>query len=170
MNIATAALLAQVALHPAVTPWISLPVSDSTPALSGREAGLGLEMNSLANEVSAGVTLLVPLSRAVAIDARPVITGGDGTSTLDVGTRLEVQLRSPVYANLLRVYVGVGPQGFYEIQGPERHHTDFSGGWDIGAEVFVGRNLGVHWEMGTSGGSVSGGAGPVFTIGFRAYP
>lgn len=85
-------------------------------------------------------------------------------------SRLEVQLRSPVYTNLLRLCVGLGPQGFYEIRGPDRHHTDFSGGWDIGTEVFVGRNLGVHWEMGTSGGSVSGGAGPVFTVGFRAYP
>lgn len=165
MNLLTALLLAQLTGHPAPT----APGSDSTRLAFGQGAGVGLEMNSLANDVSAGITLFVPVSRVVAVGARPIITGGDGTSTLDVGTRLEVQLRSPMYLNLLRVYVGVGPQGFYEIHGPERHHTDFSGGWDIGTEVFVGRNLGLHWEMGTSGGSVSGGAGPVFTVGFRAY-
>lgn len=161
MNLLTALLLASLTPHPAVP---------DTTGVIRPGVGVGLEMHSLANDVSAGVNVFVPVSRVVAIGARPLITGGDGASTLDVGSRLEIQLRSPVYANLLRVYVGVGPQGFYEIHGPERHHTDFSGGWDIGAEVFVGHNLGVHWEMGTSGGSVSGGAGPVFTVGFRAYP
>ena len=170
MNLSTALLIAQLIQNPAVIPTMPIRASDAQSALPGQGLGLGLEMTSLANDVSTGVTFFVPVSRLVAIGARPIVTGADGTSTLDVGTRVEVQVRSPVYANILRVYVGMGPQGFYELHGPERHHTDFSGGWDIGAEVFVGRHVGVHWEMGTSGGSVSGGAGPVFSVGFRAYP
>lgn len=170
MNLSTVLLLSRLIQHQPLGLPVTVPAPDSTTAGVGRGPGVGLEMNSLANEVSAGISLLVPVSRLWAVNARPIVTGGDGASTLDLGGRLEVQLRSPVYANLLRVYVGVGPQAFYEIHGPERHHTDVSGGWDIGTEVFVGRRLAAHWEVGTSGGGVTSGAGPVFAVGFRAYP
>jgi hypothetical protein len=99
-----------------------------------------------------------------------MVLGGATPHDLDVGSRVELQLRSPIYANLLRVYLGVGPQGFYEVRGDAAHAKDFSGGWDAGLEAFVGRRFAVHWEVGTSGGGVSAGAGPAFSVGFRAYP
>lgn len=135
-----------------------------------RGAGVGVDMNSLANEVSAGLQLLVPMSRSFAIVARPMLAGGASSRDLDLGGRLDLQLRSPIYDNRVRVYLGVGPQGFYEVRGEALHSRDFSGGWDVGAEVFVSQRFGVHWEMGTSGGDVTSGAGPAFSVGFRAYP
>jgi hypothetical protein len=89
---------------------------------------------------------------------------------LDVGGRLEVQLRSPVYLDRFRLYFGAGPQGFTEVRGSELHKRDFSGGWDAGMEVFLNPHFAVHWEMGTSGGGVVAAAGPAFSVGFRAYP
>jgi hypothetical protein len=127
-------------------------------------------MNSLANEVSAGLQVFVPVSNLFAVVARPMLAGGASSRDLDLGGRLDVQVHSPVYANLVRVYLGVGPQGFYELRGEQAHSRDFSGGWDVGAEVFLNQHFAVHWEMGTSGGDVTSGAGPAFTVGFRAYP
>lgn len=135
-----------------------------------RGAGFGIDMNSLANDVSAGLQLFVPASRSFAVVARPMLTGGASSRDLDLGGRVELQLHSPIYDNRVRVYLGVGPQGFYELRGEAAHSRDFSGGWDAGAEVFVSPRFGVHWEMGTSGGSVTSGAGPAFSVGFRAYP
>ena len=74
-----------------------------------------------------------------------------------------------MYSNLLRVYLGVGPQGFYKLRGDEAHQKDFSGGWDAGVEVFVNRHFAVHWEVGTSGGGVTAGSGPAFSVGFRTH-
>ena len=139
-------------------PWASEP-----------GAGFGIDMNSLANQVSAGLQMSVPFCQTFALVARPMLVGGATPHDLDLGGRLELQLRSPIYANLLRVYLGVGPQGFYELRGDAAHQRDFSGGWDAGAEVFVNRHFAVHWEMGTSGGSVTAGAGPAFSVGFRTY-
>ena len=135
-----------------------------------RSAGFGIDMNSLANEVSAGAQLFVPFCSRLAIVARPMLAGGSISRDLDVGGRVELQLLSPVYDNRVRVYLGVGPQGFYEIRGEEAHSHDISGGWDAGVEVFVNRHFAVHWEMGTSGGDGTSGAGPAFSVGFRAYP
>lgn len=135
-----------------------------------RGAGLGVDMNSLANEVSAGLQLFVPVSKSFALVARPMFAGGASSRDLDLGGRLELQLYSPLYDTRLRVYLGVGPQGFYELRGDAAHARDFSGGWDVGAEVLVSPHFGVHWEMGTSGGDVTAGAGPAFSVGFRAYP
>ena len=132
-------------------------------------AGVGIDMNSLANEVSAGLQLSVPFCQTFAVVARPMLVGGATPHDLDLGGRVELQLRSPVYANLLRVYLGVGPQGFYELRGDEAHQKDFSGGWDAGVEVFLNRRFAVHWETGTSGGGVTAGAGPAFSVGFRTY-
>lgn len=132
--------------------------------------GFGVDMNSMANEVSAGLQLLMPVCSNFAVVARPMLAGGASSRDLDLGGRVELQLRSPVYGDRVRVYMGVGPQGFYELRGEATHARDFSGGWDVGAEVFVSPRFGVHWEMGTSGGDVTSGAGPAFSVGFRAYP
>lgn len=51
-----------------------------------------------------------------------------GASTdLDLGGRMEVQLRSPVYLDRFRVYFGARPQGFTEVRGRELHQRDVSG-------------------------------------------
>ena len=142
---------------------------NASPA-SDRSISYGGDLNSMANQVSAGMTIGVPVSRMVTIVARPMLLGGQTSADLDLGGRLEVQLRSPIYMDRVRAYFGAGPQGFYEIRGSERHQKDFSGGWDAGIEFFLTRSFALHWEMGTSGGGVSGGAGPVFTVGVRSYP
>lgn len=152
----------------------SLVLVRDSVAQSGNRAvhglGFGIDMNSLANEVAAGLQVYVPVSSAFAFVARPMLAGGASSRDLDIGGRLEVQLESPVFDDLLRVYLGVGPQGFYEIRGDEAHSHDLSGGWAAGVEVFLNRHFAVHWEMGTSGGDVTSGAGPAFSVGFRAYP
>jgi hypothetical protein len=128
----------------------------------------GIDMNSMATELAPGLQVLVPVCRLVAIDARPMLLGAN--TDLDVGGRLEVQLRSPVYLDRVRVYFAAGPQGFTEVRGNELHQRDFSGGWDTGVEVFLDPHFAVHWEMGTSGGGVIAAAGPAFSVGFRSYP
>jgi hypothetical protein len=133
-------------------------------------AGFGVDMTSMANEVSAGLQIFVPVNHIFAVVARPMLAGGASSRDLDLGGRLELQLHSPFYGNRMRVYFGVGPQGFYELRGEAAHSRDFSGGWDVGAEILVSPHFGVHWEMGTSGGDVTSGAGPAFSVGFRAYP
>jgi hypothetical protein len=125
-------------------------------------------MNSMAAQLAAGLQVLVPLCPLIAVDARPMLLGAN--TDLDVGGRLEVQLRSPVYLDRFRVYFGAGPQGFTQARGSELHKRDFSGGWDAGMEVFMNPHFAVHWEMGTSGGGVIAAAGPAFSVGFRAYP
>ena len=141
-----------------------------TPANASSLGGpaFGIDMNSMASQLAAGLQVLVPVCRLVAIDARPMLLGSSGN--LDLGGRLEVQLRSPVYLDRFRVYFGTGPQGFTEVRGSELHQRDFSGGWDTGVEVFVNPHFAVHWEMGTSGGGVIAAAGPTFSVGFRSYP
>lgn len=141
------------------------------PPANGRSLGgpaFGVDMNSMASQLAPGLQVLVPVCRLVAIDARPMLLGA-GTD-LDVGGRLEVQLRSPVYLDRVRVYFAAGPQGFKEVRGSELHQRDVSGGWDTGVEVFLNRHFAVHWEMGTSGGGVVAAAGPAFSVGFRSYP
>ncbi len=142
------------------------PAAPSSSAFRGG-AAVGIDMNSMAAELAPGLTLLIPVSRLVAINARPMALGTSGN--LDVGGRLEVQLRSPLYLRVLRVYFGTGPQGFTEVRGGELHQKDFSGGWDVGTEIFLSPRFAVHWEMGTSGGGVLGAAGPAFSVGFRSY-
>lgn len=137
------------------------------PSLGG--PAFGIDMNSMAAQLAAGLQVLVPVCQLLAIDARPMLLGG-ASNDLDVGGRLELQLRSPVYIDRFRVYFGVGPQGFEEIRGSALHQKDFSGGWDAGMELFMNRHFAVHWEMGTSGGGVVAAAGPAFSVGFRAYP
>lgn len=137
-------------------------------AQSSEGPAVGIDMNSMANQLAAGLQVLVPFCPLIAIDARPMLLGASGD--LDVGGRLEIQLRSPVYLDRFRVYFAAGPQGFREVRGAELHQNDFSGGWDAGMEVFVNPHFAVHWEMGTSGGGVVAAAGPAFAVGFRAYP
>lgn len=147
------------------------PLSDrATSPTSDRGLSLGADLNSMANQVAPDMTIGFPISRVVTIIARPMLLGGNTSADLDAGGRLEVQLQSPIYMDHLRAYFGAGPQGFYEVRGSERHHRDVSGGWDAGMEFFLSRSFALHWEIGTSGGGVSGGAGPVFSVGFRSYP
>ncbi|HUI72128.1 MAG TPA: hypothetical protein VL354_16535, partial [Spirochaetia bacterium] len=105
----------------------------------------------------------------VSVVARPIVYF-DAGGFFDVGGRLELQLRSPIYLNLARVYVGFGPQAFYEASGGASGQTDFSGGWEIGLEVFLAPQVSARWEMGTSGGGVVYGAGPSLSVGLRVYP
>lgn len=132
-------------------------------------ASVGVDVNSMANQLAPGVQVAMPLSELVAIVVRPMVLGGETSADLDVGGRVEVQFRSAIYMNRVRAYFGVGPQGFYQVRGSEAHQKDFSGGWDTGLEFFLNPRFALHWEMGTSGGGVAGGAGPVFTVGFRSY-
>ena len=143
---------------------VSVP---SSPTSFGGPA-FGIDMNSMAAQLAAGLQVLVPICQLLAIDARPMLLGAN--TNLDVGGRLDVQVRSPVYLDRFRVYFAAGPQGFTEVRGTALHQRDFSGGWDAGMEVFLDRHFAVHWEMGTSGGGVVPAAGPAFSVGFRAYP
>src|SRR5689334_8637534 len=101
--------------------------SENTPSTVSSLGGpaFGIDMNSMAAQLSAGLQVLVPICPLVAIDARPMVLGA--STDLDVGGRLEVQLRSPVYLDRFRVYFAAGPQGFTEVRGSELHQKDFSG-------------------------------------------
>jgi hypothetical protein len=140
------------------------------PVASRPGVDIGVDMISMDNQVAAGLQVGLPVSRLVSIVFRPMLLGGQVSSDLDAGVRVEVLLQSPLFVDRLRAYFGAGPQGFYEIRGAALHDHVFSGGWDAGFELFLSDRFAFHWEMGTSGGGVSGGAGPAFAIGFRTYP
>lgn len=84
----------------------------------------GADLNSMANQVTPGLNIGVPVSRLVTIVARPMVSRGEASEDLEVGGRLEVQLVSPMYLDHVRAYFGAGPQGFYAIRGLERHQKD----------------------------------------------
>lgn len=141
--------------------------SEGPDAATSQAITYGLDMQSMDNELCAGGEIAFPLARVMAVVVRPMLLGGGSASNLDVGGRVEVQFRTAVYDHL-RAYFGAGPQGFYELRGSEAHQKDFSGGWDVGLEFLLSDRLALHWEIGTSGGGVFGGAGPVFAVGARA--
>jgi hypothetical protein len=145
--------------------------TSSAASASSAPAGIayGLDMLSMSNELCAGGQIGVPLTGGIAIILRPMILGSGSPSSVDVGGRIEVRFQTAMH-DRFRAYFGAGPQGFYELRGAEAHHHDVSGGWDAGLEFFIDDHLAFHWEIGTSGGGVFGGAGPVFAVGINAYP
>ena len=138
--------------------------------------GFGVDSFGVATAEEVDISALVPIGGLFALRARSVVCFGwdEGTS---VGGKLEGMFRSPVLANLIRVYAGFGPALFFGLTGPNAGQFDgnwlagdIDGNWFAGAEVFFDPRVSLHWEFGTSGGALDAGAGPYADVGFEIYP
>jgi hypothetical protein len=152
-------------------------IQDSLPDLpwhskSGAGIGLGISMTNMGGLLTLGADFRVPLSNHFAIGIRPIIIPAIGdTATLSAGGRIEFEFRSTVMLNILRVYAAAGPQAFYGLKGPGKDEFDWSGGWVFGFEVFFSAAISLHFDIGTSGGTVDNeGNGLTVGTGFLYYP
>lgn len=157
--------------------------SSSAPAQapSGRGVGFGLDFfgaSSADTDIELDVSVVIPFSSLFALRMRPTAYYSSNESGgWAAGGKLEAVFRSPVMLNLVRVYAGGGPAIFYGLSGPSAHEVDgnwfagdIDGNWFVGSEIFVSSKFAVHWELGTSGGALSTGAGPYTDVGLTVYP
>jgi hypothetical protein len=163
------------------TPSVPPAGSLGWTAPSGKGVGFGLDFFGAASadtDVELDVSVLVPFSSLVALRMRPTLyDSSNPAGGWAMGGKLEVVFRSAVMMNFVRVYAGGGPAIFYGLSGPSARQVDgnwfagdVNGNWFVGAEIFLASWFAVHWELGTSGGALSTGAGPYTSVGLMAYP
>lgn len=150
-------------------------------APSGRGVGLGLDFfgaSSADTDIELDASVLVPFGSLFALRMRPTFYySSNAAGGWAVGDKLEAVFRSGVLMNFVRVYAGGGPAIFYGLSGPNARQVDgnwfagdIDGNWFVGSEIFLAHWFAVHWELGTSGGALSTGAGPYTDVGLTVYP
>ena len=140
---------------------------------SGLGPALSFGMTSFDGIPALNASFKIPFSKYFAFNLRPfyipAISSDSGTVSL--GGRLEFEVRTRPMFNFLRIYLAAGPQFFWGVHGDGKGEFDWSGGWELGIEVFYFPTGSVWFEVGTGGGTVvDAGSGPTIGTGFRFYP
>lgn len=140
---------------------------------SGVGTGIGMAITDFAGNITLNMNIRIPLSTYFALNVRPFLIphATSDSNTTSAGGRIEFTARTKIMYNIIRAYASVGPQVFWGLDGTYKNEFDWSGGWVFGVEIFFCPYGSLHFEMGTSGGTVGNiGAGQTYATGFTFYP
>jgi hypothetical protein len=158
------------------TPKLSCASCSSWDKPSGQGVGLGVDDFGTSTAEEVDVSVVVPINWLFALRFRPVMYFGFSGAGAAVGGKAEAVFRSKLLWNFVRVYAGGGLAVFYGLTGPDAGKVDgnwfagdINGNWFVGSEIFFHPRWAVHWELGTSGGAFTTGAGPYTDVGLEAY-
>ena len=141
----------------------------STPA--GRGVAFGFDNGLFGRAFEQSARIRLPLADFFSVDLRGISTFGPmaNDTRWELGGRLELVGRTPVYLNLVRLYGGGGPEVAARASGPGDKKTSFGAGGHFGFEFFLNPNMSFYTEIGGHSGNELT-AGGTAVAGMMFYP